>query len=63
MSNLFYSKSFIFNKYCNAKGFAAKRSFDSKKSDLREFNDILELFFHDTEKITPNNEDQKKNLK
>ena len=59
MSNLFYSKGFIFNKYCNTKEFAAKRSFDSKQSDLREFKDILEFFCHDIEKINPNNEKDK----
>ena len=59
MSNLFYSKGFIFNKYCNPKEFATKRSFDSKQSDLREFKDILLFFCQYIEKLKLNNEKDK----
>ena len=62
-SNLVYSKDFAFFKYDKTKEFAAKRPFDSKQNDLRKFKDILELFYHDTEEIKPNNEEQKKELK
>ena len=61
-SNLVYSKEFTFYKYHNTKEFA-KRSFNSKRNDLIEFRDILELFYDDIEKIKPNNEDHKKDLK
>ena len=62
-SNLIYSKDFTFYKYHKTKDFAAKRSFDSKQNDLREFKNKLELFYHDTEEITTNNKGQKKNLR
>ena len=47
-SNLVYSKDFTFYKYHHTKEFA-KRYFYSKRNDLIEFNDILELFYNDTE--------------
>ena len=59
MSNPFYSKGFIFNKYCNPKEFATKRSYDSKQSDLRELKDILEFFCQYIEKLKLNNEKDK----
>ena len=40
--------------------FAAKRSFDLKQNNLKEFKSILELFYHDIIEIKPNNEDKKK---
>ena len=40
----------------------AKRSFHSKQNYLREFENNLELFCHDTKKFKPKNEDQKKTL-
>ena len=62
-SNLVYSRDFAFSKYDKTKEFAAKRTFDSKQNYSRKFKDILELFYHDTEEIKPNNEEQKKELK
>ena len=56
-SNLVYNNYFTFYKYHNIKEFA-KRFFNSKQNDLIEFKDKLELFYHDTIEIKPNNEDQ-----
>ena len=53
----------MFYKYRNTKEFSAKRSLDLKQNNLREFKDILELFYYDTEEIKPNIEDQKKDLR
>ena len=39
----------------------AEHSFDSKGNDLKEFKGKVELFYHDTIEIKPNNEDQVKN--
>ena len=44
---------FTFYKYRNIKEFA-KRSFGSKRSNLIEFKDELELFYIDTIEIKPN---------
>ena len=60
-SNLVYNKNFSFYKYHNIKEFA-KRSFYSKQNYLIESKGILELFYHDTEEIKPNNENQEKDL-
>ena len=62
-SNLVNNKDFTFCKDQNTKGFAAKRSFDSKQIDLKELKNILELFYHDTVEMKPNNQDQIKDLK
>ena len=43
-----YDKDFTFYKYGNTKDFAAKRYFDSKQNDLKEFKNISKLFYHDT---------------
>ena len=40
----------------------AKRSFDSKRNYFIEFVDKLELFYHETLGIKPNNKDQKRDL-
>ena len=40
----------------------AKSSFHSKQNYLREFENNLELFYNDTKKLKPKNEDQKKTL-
>ena len=39
-----------------------KRSFDSKRNDFIEFMDKLELFYHETLGIKPNDKDQKRDL-
>ena len=59
--NLVYNNYFIFYKYENIEKFA-QPLFDSKRNDLIEFKNKLELFYHDTIKIKPNNEDQIKDL-
>ena len=59
--NLVYNNYFIFYKYENIEKFA-QPIFDSKRNDLIEFKNKLELFYHDTIKIKPNNEDQIKDL-
>ena len=59
--NLVYNNSFTFYKYNKIKEFA-KRSFDSKLDDLKEFQDKLELFYYDTIEIKPNNEEKIKDL-
>ena len=61
-SNLVYSKYFSFYKYHNINEFV-KFSLDSKLNDLKEFKDKIELFYHDTIGIKPNNEHQKKDFK
>ena len=58
-SNLVHNNHFTFYKCNNIKEFA-KRSFDSKRNDLVEFKDKLELFYNDTIEIISNNEDPKK---
>ena len=40
-----------------------KRSLGSKLNDLKEFKDKLELFYHDTVEIKPNNKEQIKEFK
>ena len=40
----------------------AKRLPDLKLNDLKYIEENLEFFYHDTEKIKPNNEDEAKNL-
>ena len=60
-SNLVYNNYFSFYKYCNIKVFA-ERCFDSKRNDLIEFKDKLELFYHDDIEIKPNSEDQLKDI-
>ena len=62
-SNLVNNKDFTFCKDHNTKEFAAKRSFDSKQIDLKQLKNILELFYHDTLEMKPNNQDQIKDLK
>ena len=62
-SNLVNNKDFTFCKDQNTKEFAAKRFFNSKQIDLKELKNILELFYHDTVEIKPNNQDQIKELK
>ena len=57
-SDLVYNKYFAFYKYHSTKEFAAKRSFDSKQNDLKDFENILELLDHVTIAIKPNNEGQ-----
>ena len=57
-SSLVYNENFTFYKYHNTKEFAAKGSFKSKQNDLKEFKNILEIFYLDTIGIKPNNEDQ-----
>ena len=59
-SNLVYIKDFSFCKYGKTKEFAVKRSFNSEQNNLKDFKNILELFYNDTEEIKTNNEDQKK---
>ena len=51
-----------FYKYYKITEFV-KRSLGSKLNDLKEFKDKLELFYHDTVGIKPNNKEQKKSLK
>ena len=51
----------LFYKQHNIKEFE-KRSLDLKRNDLIEFKDKLELFYHDTIEIKPNNADQINNL-
>ena len=48
-SNVIFSKDCTFYKY-RVKGY------------IKEFQDILELFYDDTEEIKPNNEEQKGDL-
>ena len=60
-SNLVYNNYFTFCKYNNSKEFA-KHSFDLKRNDLKEFKDILELFYYDTIEIQPNNEHKIKDI-
>ena len=57
-SNLVYNNCFIFNKYHKIEEFA-KRSLGSKLNNLKEFKDNLELFYHDTAEIKPNNKEKK----
>ena len=59
-SNLVYDNYFTFYKYHNIKEFT-KLPLDSKLN-LKEFKNKLELFYHDTIEIKPNNEDQIKDL-
>ena len=59
---LVYNNYFTFYKYHNIKEFA-KCSFDSKRNDLIEFKDKLELFYHDAIETKPNNKDQIKDFK
>ena len=60
-SNLVYNNYFPFYKYNNSKE-CAKRSFYSKRHDLKEFKDKLELFYYDTTEIKSNNEHKMKDL-
>ena len=60
-SNLVYNNYFTFYKYNNTKEFA-KHSFDSKRNDLKECKDKLELLNYDTIEIKPNNERKIKDL-
>ena len=61
-SNLVYIKDFSFCKYSKTKEFAVKLSFNSEQNNLKDFKNILELFYNDTEEIKTNSEDQKKRL-
>ena len=56
-SSLVYNNYFPSYKYHNLEEFA-KGFFDSKRNDLKEFKDKLELFYQDTLEIKPNNEYQ-----
>ena len=56
-----YNNYFTFYKYNNIKEFA-KRYFDSKLNNLKEFKNKLESFYYDTIEIKPNNEDKIKDL-
>ena len=60
-SNLVCNKYFTFYKYSKIKEFA-KRSFDSKRHDLKELEDDLELLCYETIEIKANNERKIKNL-
>ena len=60
-SSLVYNNYFTFYKYRNTNEFI-KRSLDSKLNDLKEFKGKLEISYHDTIQIKPNNEDRKKDL-
>ena len=61
-SNLVYHNYFIFYKYHKINE-CVKHSLDSKLNDLKEFKKKLELFYHDTAEIKPNNKEQIRHLK
>ena len=61
-SNLVYNNCFTFYKYLKINEFV-KSSLDSKLNDLDKFKYQLELFYHDSVEIKPNNKEQIKDFK
>ena len=55
-TDLVYNNYFIFYKYHKINEFV-KRSLGLKMNNLKEFTNKLELFYHDTAEIKPNNKE------
>ena len=61
-TDLVYNNYFIFYKYHKINEFV-KRSLGLKMNNLKEFTNKLELFYHDTAEIKPNNKEQIEDFK
>ena len=61
-TDLVYNNYFTFYKYHKINEFI-KRSLGLKMNHLKEFKNKLELFYHDTAEIKPNNKEQIEDFK